>query len=553
MVSVNTYDRRVTAILLDFFSRPTPWQRRLWAVGLKLGVREVLEGCEAFHAGVLSEKSLKHLRKTVELTASRDPGVGGAEQHRVLQKLLRLSPKPEGVEFRLLEQIRRQIERTYLARWSRAVGDPSSDQPNEERVARAIATHLLDSGFSSTYLHRWWSYRIHHEHSTRTLAKLLEDAHDLVTGPAKAFEVLVAFLKAPRSRAEMPDEWRSAPQVSDWLKENHHSATDIRQGGGMLFRVTARDPWSAIDEVFEGVERLAARIAVGTRSQLQFHGSAWIAGEGKPFQLRRNRRGVEIHALDRENSLYRKADDDRINAALELIDPLDRGSPGTAVSGGWAAIEALLLGPGDSGDRGVAGDRMASFVACSFPRAELTTLAYAHRKACDDELASSIADAATNRDRATLVGDAILNGTPLQLTSDTDRLAEQRLKKILQEPRVALLDIEQHAKHTLRRLYRQRNLVLHWGRTNAVGLRAALRTAAPLVGAGMDRVVHASFAANTSPLELAARARLRLEVLGSADGCSPVDLLEWGSKIEAEASARGSGLARLSPGPLGPP
>jgi hypothetical protein len=42
----------------------------------------------------------------------------------------------------------------------------------------------------------------------------------------------------------------------------------------------------------------------------------------------------------------------------------------------------------------------------------------------------------------------------------------------------------------LRRLYRQRNLVLHWGRMNAVGLRAALRTAAPLVGAGMDRIAH---------------------------------------------------------------
>ena len=81
-----------------------------------------------------------------------------------------------------------------------------------------------------------------------------------------------------------------------------------------------------------------------------------------------------------------------------------------------------------------------------FPAQSSPPLAYAHRKACDDELASSIADAATNRDRATLVGDAILNGTPLQLTSDTDRLAEQRLKKILQEPRAALLDIEQHAK-----------------------------------------------------------------------------------------------------------
>ena len=526
MITVNPYDFRVTAILLDFFSRPTPWQRRLWAVGLELGVSEVLEGCEAFQAGVLSDKSLKDLCHNVELTACRDPGVGGVEQRRLLQKMLRHPPKPGGVDFRLLEQIRNEIERSYFGRWAHAIGDPSSDRPKEERVARAIATHLLDSEFSSTYLHRWWSYRIHRERPRRTLAELLEDAHDLVTRPPKEFEVLVSFIKAPRSRAKMPAEWRSAPQVSDWLKKNNHGATDIRQGGGMLFRVTARDPWSAIDKVLEGVERLAARIAVGTRSQLQFHESAWISGQSKAFPLRRNRRGVEIHALDRENSLYRQTDDDRINAALELIEPLDRGSPGTAVSGGWAAIETLLLGPGDAGNRGVAGDRMASFVACSFPRAELTILAYAHQKTCDDELASSITDAATNRDRAALVADAIMNEIPLQLPSDSDRLAEQRLKKLLQEPRTVLLDIEQHAKRALRGLYRQRNLVLHWGRTNAVGLRATLRTAAPLVGAGMDRVAHASFTANTSPLELAARARLRLDVLGSVDGCSPVDLLE---------------------------
>ena len=70
-------------------------------------------------------------------------------------------------------------------------------------------------------------------------------------------------------------------------------------------------------------------------------------------------------------------------------------------------------------------------------------------------------------------------------------------------------------------------MVLHWGKTDAVGLRASLRTAAPLVGAGMDRVAHAWFVEKTSPLELAARARVRLETrtLGSAF----VDLLAPGS------------------------
>ncbi len=103
MIAVNPFDHRVTAILLDFFGRPTPWQRRLWAVGLGLGLSEVLEGCEALQAGVLHEKSLKYLCHTVELTGCWDPGVRGNEQHRGPQKLLRNPPRPEGVYLLLLE------------------------------------------------------------------------------------------------------------------------------------------------------------------------------------------------------------------------------------------------------------------------------------------------------------------------------------------------------------------------------------------------------------------------------------------------------------------
>jgi hypothetical protein len=53
-------------------------------------------------------------------------------------------------------------------------------------------------------------------------------------------------------------------------------------------------------------------------------------------------------------------------------------------------------------------------------------------------------------------------------------------------------------------------MVLHWGKTNAVGIKSCLRAVAPLVGAGLDRVAHGSFTEKCAPLELAARAKIRL-------------------------------------------
>ena len=277
MIAVNPYEQHVATSLLDFFAWRTPWQRRLWAVGLVLGLREVLEACEAHQNSVLSERALKGLCHTVEVTAGHDPGVGSPEQCRLLQSTLRRAPKPGGVDFRLLKQILERIEAAYLKRWAQSIAD-ETNRPGPERTARAISAHLLDSGFSATYLHRWWSYRIHHEPETKTLADILEDAHALVSTSGKSFEILVAFIAAPRSRADMPPEWRNAAAVSEWLKVNQYDPTGLRQGGGMLLEVTARDPWAAIDQVLEKVERLVARVAVGTRSRLQVHNQAWLRG-----------------------------------------------------------------------------------------------------------------------------------------------------------------------------------------------------------------------------------------------------------------------------------
>lgn len=78
----------------------------------------------------------------------------------------------------------------------------------------------------------------------------------------------------------------------------------------------------------------------------------------------------------------------------------------------------------------------------------------------------------------------------------------------------------------LRRLYRTRNIILHGGTTQGVALEASLHTAAPLVRAGLDRIVHAAYAEDLDPLDLSARAEAALQLVNGETGLSADDLLE---------------------------
>jgi hypothetical protein len=223
--------------------------------------------------------------------------------------------------------------------------------------------------------------------------------------------------------------------------------------------------------------------------------------------------------------MYTEPESTSVENALDLLGPLDGDPPGPAIASGWAAVEALLTAPGDE-DRGTAGDRLASLVACSFPRAELTMLAYSQAGSSADPLTTRIARAGSNLEKCTLLADGIKSGAPLTLSSPSDKLALSRMRELLHEPHAVMSRVYQRAAEALRRLYRHRNLVLHWGRMDAVGLPAALRTAAPLVGAGVDRIAHAWFTAKTEPLDLAAKAAIGLELVGMPGGRDPLQLLE---------------------------
>ena len=292
--------------------------------------------------------------------------------------------------------------------------------------------------------------------------------------------------------------------------------------GGFLFRsITALDLSAAVSRTTEILDQLSARMAVGTQSPLALLDRVWVKGDNEPRRVDRVSRGVWVEALERENKLYdatSATSSGGIHAAIELLAHLQISSSGAAVAGGWAAIEALLSEPSD---RGGAAERLAILVACSLPRAELTSLSYA-LPTLSDELRS----ANTNQARCDIVASAI---TEDRINSSTlppsDRAALARISELLSNPAAALDTVRDYASIAFRRLYRQRNIVLHWGRTDGVALQASLRTAAPLVGAGIDRIIHAHYVDDLSPLQLVARAKVSLATVGTKSGPACTRLL----------------------------
>jgi hypothetical protein len=523
MLSADPYEQHVGARLLDFFGAVTPWHRRLWSTGVVLTLRELLEATEAVRAGVLTDASVRNLISSAAPVVGQDRGVGDATKLRVLQQSLRPEMRYGGIEFHKVRQIIEDLEGHYLERWAAALTTTASC-PGPERTARAIASHLLDAGFDPDYLHRWWSYRIVHEPGVRSLAELVAEAHALYQQPPGEFEVIVTFGGAPLASAGGVANWLDATEVSTRLNDAGFDTSRLRQNGGLSVKVTARDYRAAVEAAAEAADRFTARVLIGTRHGVLSPGrDAWVLGEKTPIPLRRRGRGVEVHALERGRRLFVDGPPSSVDAAIELLIPMAASSPSPAVAGGWAAIEALLGTAGD--ERVLAGDRMAVMIACSFPRAELTALSYEVEKG-GGAVAASLSRCRTNRDRAHELGAAIRRGDAMTLTDESDKAALARMQGVIADPLGKLEDIKNHASVALRRLYRHRNMVLHWGRTNAVALRASLRTAAPLVGEGMERIAHAWFVEGIAPLELAARASIRLSTVGSSGGADVVDLLD---------------------------
>jgi beta-phosphoglucomutase-like phosphatase (HAD superfamily) len=521
MAAANNYTADVLARLREYFSLGAQWQRTLWRVGPAFALRELIESADGVQNDALSPKALKRHAEAVARMLSDDPAAGAPEARRRLLALLTQDLTAGGANYRELKLWLADVEQNSLARWGAAVTQDS--RPSREQFARAIACELFRQGFSATRLHPWVGH-LNSDAEAVDEQELIARTEALISEPSVAHEALLTFSK-PLPAGIHSAQALDATEVAAWLERNNFQR--VRQHGGLLLQITARDRHAAAQAAADTADRLLARAAVGTREVLRFDEKIHVAGHSRPIAARRARR-AEVRTLERQGRLLDLTASERIDQALELLANLNTAPAPVAAAAGWAAVESLLSGPGDV-DKVITAERLANLVACSWPRAELTTIAWARIKQSaepDAAIAVQLREAASNRERAERILAAILAQEPIGLTAPAERLALTRMQKLAAAPRRELLGVREQAGDALRRLYRHRNLVVHGGMTAGFGLVSALRTAAPLVGAGLDRVTHAALAGEREPLEIAARAQLELERAGTPGAPSLTEMLE---------------------------
>lgn len=395
-----------------------------------------------------------------------------------------------------------------------------------EVAARAVTSHLLDEGFSGQALHKWFTYQIKYRPERMSLAELFEEAHGLAMRPHVLYQALVPIVAGPSLPNEHEECWLSSTETASWLRHWYPDLQPPRQSGGLLLDIRARDIFSAQSQAQEWLDRLSSRFRVGTRKRLEFHPELYLLGEPEPLVYARGPRRVEVLSLERTAEIFRLRLTPQIDAALELLEPLDHGPSAAAISGSWAALESLLVGPGDTSNRVVAATRMARIVACSYVRAEFTSLANAYATNRADNFANDLRAMDENREKALAFEKALRSGASIRFRSSRQNAALSRMRELLASPPEILPRIVRQIEDAFRRLYRQRNLIVHAGNTSSIAIDGTLRTVAPLVGAGIDRIVHASASQRIDPLLLAATAEIGLGRVQYSSAYNLVELLD---------------------------
>lgn len=531
----------VRARLEEFTTQWAPWNRRCWDLGTALALSEAHEASTWVPRRVLSESALSwFLKRSLQPRLGQDMALGDSVVRQQLESTLK-SGLTKRANQRTLAELTKLVRNDYLARWRDYIAKMARERPGElnvERTSRYIAGHLLDGGFHIDNLRKIIPAALS---ATPTLADLVDYLNDLDQLGTREYRIVIPLQRVPvPEAARKSDSWIPPDQLQAVLAPLY---TDIEQAigpeslkalraspsGALRFVVTVRDRESAADEARDILSRLAKRAKYirGTGRELTAFPFILIDDDGiealdLPF------RRASLETLRSENILYKFSSDaqgklSQLEEALELAAALNEGSASTAIAGGWAALESLLSEGEDTGDRDAgrgarAADRAAALVTTLWPRAELATLSR-NASVLDPRLARRL-DAHPNndRERCRIVTEWLRSGHAIGYGDPSDTAALHRMQQLIDAPKQVVGRVNGYMCGALRRLYRQRNIVLHGGSIQSVALRATLRTTAPLVGAALDSIAYGFFRNDQSPLESAARSQLALKLVGETDG-----------------------------------
>lgn len=519
MLERNELARLVAARLEDFASPSAAWPRRLWTPGLIATLKEVLIAARARQEGLLAEASLRNACNWGKSLLVNDPAVPTVVREELKRSLNGLAYDHTGYHY--LNASIADLEENYLRRWAESLAAESP--PRHELAARSIIGHLLHKGYSRQHIGSWFAARIGDPDRMWELGELIHAAHTgLAEAPEQEYDVVLPLIK-PGAAVNSPN-WLAPGETAAWAEAN--GVPSIRQNGALRVTIQARDRYAAVARMADVADRLVARGTVlGGSAKFQPHTKAWVGGAEEMVPLRQIRR-IHVGALERIGDPTQLQPDPVIDSAIELAAPLQRESPAAAVAGAWACMESLLAGAGE--ETITVADKMAALIACSLPRAEWTTLARRHSGNNQDQLAREIDKLHRNKEKAARALSAHQEGARFNFPSDSDDAALLRLVEISSNPRQTLERISGYLGAALRRLYMYRNMVLHGGRLDngSTGLRSTLDAAAPLIGAGLDRIVHAWLEREESPKSLAGKAQYRRTAIASAEPQQLLELLE---------------------------
>lgn len=498
--------------LSELTSTHTHWQRRLWQSGTLRLADELLDSCinPAF-----PEPALRDMKADLLTVAREDRGIVNRPQLLAAIDKVRAGSAPTGHAWLTLQAEVDRARADYLDQW--AVVFDSEKPVGPEDAARRIGAHLLDHGYHKSSIYTWLAQYAKSPHAV-SVAEFLRDGRERLARPERSYTFCVPVVTTPPfdvSAGAAPG-WMDAAETSAWQRTHAPAAETIRNQGSFLLTVTAREINTAVDRARAEVFDLQTKFVLGTRATatpVTICSRMWSRDKKQAYGTSDTDRSIEIRAFERHGRISDlTAPPEHIVNALALLQPLRTSPPHIAVMSGWSAIESLLVGPGDTDN--VAADRMAAIVAASVLRAEFTDLAWSYARDNTDELAVDIDNQSTNLARAKLFQRRAADITaPVQLGTDRDRLALDRVRPALSDPGGEIRKLRTVLRREFAGLYRKRNLIVHAGRTREHTLHAVSERLVPLIGAGIDRIVDAGFAHGTAPIQLAVQVETRTPYL----------------------------------------
>ena len=493
----------------------TQWDRRAWQPGTILALRELVEASEWCSNGVLSDDAVQYFRNhQIRPDLGRDIGIGSSVVKSQLDTILKTPIKYASQSRRQLQHLIEWLEEHYLSTWQDAAA--GADFP-AERAARFLVSHLLDLGFHPEYLRK----AIARTDQALDAAGLIEELRGLANRPMCTFDGWVVLNSVPELELMQANSaWLHPAEVSMRMRAGGWGAPR-GQSGALKFKVQARDRLSAAVMVHDELLRLENRVKFLRSSDGFTYETVFRSEDGSATPLRHVSAPVSAMSLVKAKVLYRLSSEedsfDRIDDAFELASHLMSSPPAVAVSNAWAAIESLLIDPNESdrsaGGRVIAADRAAAIVANGWPRAELTRLSYLRElSGSTTVLGTQLNDIGTEAN--VLRCHALLKHWSTVTTIDglkpRDAAAIDRMSALISDPSQVLGRVEGYMKGSFRRLYRQRNMVMHGGAVRSLALVPTLRTAGPLVGILLDRISASAQAEGKEPLQVAANAAVCL-------------------------------------------